>query len=275
MVSDAQFRGHNTQFSRSAARCAAGPALAILEGRLRLVARLARVVVPGVPHHVTQRGNRRQRTFFEEGDYETYKSLMAEWCRSRGVEVWAYCLMPNHVHLIVVPSTEAALRAAIGEAHRRYTVRVNEREGWRGCLWQGRFSSFPMAPGHLFTGTRYVELNPVRAGLATRPEDWPHSSVRAHLACRTDGLVEPRALLERFGDWRRFLSVDLSPDSADEIRRHERTGRPLGDGSFLERLEATVGRRLRRRKSGPRRQGKARRPRGAVRPQKSEGFSRS
>ena len=105
------------------------------------VARMARVVVPGVPHHVTQRGNRRQTTFFRESDYEDYRALVAQWCSSQGVEVWAYCLMPNHVHLVAVPSTKGALRAAIGEAHRRYTVMVNRREGWRGCLWQGRFSS--------------------------------------------------------------------------------------------------------------------------------------
>lgn len=212
---------------------------------------MARVVVPGVPHHVTQRGNRRQPTFFKETDYAYYKTLLAEWCASRGVEVWAYCLMPNHVHLIAIPSTEGALRAAIGEAHRRYTVVVNEREGWRGCLWQGRFASFPMAPGHLYNGVRYIELNPVRAGLVARPEDWRHSSVRAHLAGRGDGLIEPSALLERFGDWGKFLSADLSRDSVDEIRLHERTGRPLGDGGFVERLEMRVGRRLRHRKPGP------------------------
>jgi putative transposase len=180
-----------------------------------------------------------------------YKSLMAQWCLFHGVEVWAYCLMPNHVHLIVVPSTERALRAAIGEAHRRYTVVINDREGWTGCLWQGRFASFPMAPEHLFSCARYVELNPVRAGLVKRPEDWRHSSARAHLSGRHDVLVEPRALLERFGDWRAFLSVELAQDSIGEIRRHQRTGRPLGDVAFLERLEATVGRRLRRQKPGP------------------------
>ncbi len=214
------------------------------------MARMARVVVPGVPHHVTQRGNRRQTTFFEEGDYETYKSLMAEWCLSQGVAVWAYCLMPNHVHLIVVPSTEQALRAAVAEAHRRYTVRVNAREGWTGCLWQGRFVSCPMAPGHLFNGVRYIELNPVRAGLVETPEDWPHSSVRAHLSGRHDGLVEPSALLERFGDWRKVLSVDASPETLDEIRLHERTGRPLGGAAFVDRLEAAVGRPLRPKKPG-------------------------
>jgi putative transposase len=216
------------------------------------MARMARVVVPGVPHHVTQRGNRRQTTFFQTGDYEYYKRLLSEWSATRGVEIWAYCLMPNHVHLIAVPSTEHALRAAIAEVHRRYTLAVNEREGWRGCLWQGRFVSFPMAPGHLFNGARYVELNPVRAGLVARPEDWPHSSARAHLSGQSDGLIEPSALIERFGDWREFLAQDLPEDSADEIRKHERTGRPLGNEAFLERLEAATGRRFRRLKPGRR-----------------------
>ena len=83
------------------------------------MARLARLVIPGLPHHVTQRGNRRQQTFFNDGDYAAYVELMADWCRQEGLEIWAYCLMPNHVHLIAVPQTEQALRRAVGEAHRR------------------------------------------------------------------------------------------------------------------------------------------------------------
>ena len=108
------------------------------------MARLARVVAPGFPHHITQRGNRRQATFFEEEDYQAYRDFMAEWCGKCEVAVWAYCLMPNHVHLIVVPESLEGLRRAIGEAHRRYTCRINYREGWRGHLWQGRFASFVM-----------------------------------------------------------------------------------------------------------------------------------
>ena len=92
------------------------------------MARLARLVIPGLPHHVTQRGNRRQQTFFNDGDYAAYLELMADWCREEGVEIWSYCLMPNHVHLIAVPKTEDGLRRAIGEAHRRYTRRINFRE---------------------------------------------------------------------------------------------------------------------------------------------------
>jgi putative transposase len=104
--------------------------------------RIARVVAPAVPHHVTQRGNRRQQTFFSDEDYQVYLELMSEWCKKHKVQIWAYCLMPNHVHLIAVPETKDALNLAIGEAHRRYTRRINFREGWRGHLWQGRFSSF-------------------------------------------------------------------------------------------------------------------------------------
>jgi putative transposase len=133
------------------------------------MARLARVVAPGLPHHVTQRGNRRQKTFFSPADYRLYRSLMAEWCGREGVEIWAYCLMPNHVHLIAVPEREDALQRAIGEAHRRYSRAVNLREGWRGHLWQGRFASFPMDQDHLLAAARYVELNPVRAGIRRRP----------------------------------------------------------------------------------------------------------
>ncbi|HWD68066.1 MAG TPA: transposase, partial [Caulobacteraceae bacterium] len=112
------------------------------------MARLARVVAAGVAHHVTQRGNRRQQVFFGDDDYAAYRALLAEGCRAAGVAVWAYCLMPNHVHLILVPSDASGLRAALAEAHRRYSRRVNVRQGWRGYLWQGRFASVPMDGAH-------------------------------------------------------------------------------------------------------------------------------
>src|SRR4030042_2517893 len=108
------------------------------------MARIARVVVPGFPHHVTQRGNRRQRVFFSDSDYEAYIDLMSEWCKKYRVEIWAYCLMPNHIHLIATPKTKDGLCRAIGEAHRRYTREINFRKKWHGYLWQGRFASFAM-----------------------------------------------------------------------------------------------------------------------------------
>lgn len=218
------------------------------------MARLARIVVPGVPHHVTQRGNRRQPTFFGDGDYRLYLDLMAEWCGRYSVAVWAWCLMPNHVHLVAVPAREAALAAGIGEAHRRYARYVNFREGWRGYLWQGRFASVPLDGAHLLAAARYVELNPVRAGLAARPQDWTWSSARGHLAGRDDGLATVAPLLAMVGDWAAFLDGagnDAEGAAFAALRRHERTGRPLGDDAFVARLEAATGRTLSRRKPGP------------------------
>ena len=215
------------------------------------MARLARVVVPGVPHHVTQRGNRRQPVFFSDEDYRLYLALLAEGCWAARVEVWAYCLMPSHVHLILVPADEDGLRAALGEAHRRYSRHVNFREGWRGYLWQGRFASVAMDEAHLMAAARYVELNPVRAHLAERPQAWPWSSARAHLAGRDDTLACVRPLLDRIPDWAGFLSDGLSEAEHKAIRGGERTGRPLGSPGFVADLEQRLGRTLARQKPGP------------------------
>ena len=135
------------------------------------MARLAHAVVPGLPHHVTQRGNRREPIFFEDGDQEVYRDLLAEQVKRRGVEVWAYCLMPNHVHLILTPQDEAGLGLAVGEAHRRYTNFVNARGRWTGHLFQSRFASVVMDEAHLITAARYVPMNPVRARLVSRRDD--------------------------------------------------------------------------------------------------------
>ena len=153
------------------------------------MARLARVVVPELPHHVTQRGNRRQQTFFCDDDYRRYLDLMRQWCTQYQVQIWAYCLMPNHVHLILVPPSEDGLARAVGEAHRRYTRHVNFREGWRGHLWQGRFASFVMDEAYLLAATRYVERNPVRARLVDRAADWPWSSAGVHTGRVVGGLA--------------------------------------------------------------------------------------
>src|SRR5580700_484726 len=127
--------------------------------------RFARMVVPGLPHHLTQRGNRREPIFFKNGDHEVYRDLLAEQAAKAHVEIWAYCLMPNHVHLIAVPRTDDGLARAIGEAHRRYTNYINARARFRGHLFQNRFGSVVMDDAHLVTAARYVGLNPVRACL--------------------------------------------------------------------------------------------------------------
>jgi putative transposase len=206
-----------------------------------------------MPHHITQRGNRRQTTFFCEEDYAAYLELMSQWCAQEGVQVWAYCLMPNHVHLIAVPETEDGLRRAIGEAHRRYTRRVNFRQRWRGHLWQGRFASFVMDESYLLAAARYVELNPVRAGLVVAPGEYRWSSARAHLKGKDEGLVKVAPLLAMAGKWRQLLTSAVSEEELRRFREHERTGRVLGDEAFQERLEKELGRVLRRQKPGPKR----------------------
>ena len=215
------------------------------------MARIARIVAANIPHHITQRGNRRQKTFFHDQDYRLYLNLMAEWSNHHNVAVWAYCLMPNHVHLIAVPKSEDGLRRAIGEAHRRYTRHVNFREGWRGHLWQGRFHSFPMDESYFLTAARYVELNPVRAKIVWKAEDYPWSSASAHLSGKDDILVEVAPLLEMVDDWAEVLKGEVEDQRLQEIRKHEYSGRPLGNAHFVERLERALGRTLQRRKPGP------------------------
>jgi len=202
-------------------------------------------------HHITQRGNRRQWTFFCPDDYLLYIALLAEWCGRCGVEVWAYCLMPNHVHVIAVPGSPDGFRRAIGEAHRRYTADINRREGWRGHLWQGRFASYVMDDRYTLAAARYVELNPVRAGLVARAEDYPWSSARAHLLGRNDCLVTAAPLLARTRDWSSFLGEETNAEDSHSLRAHESTGRPLGSDAFVDELERALGRILKRRPPGP------------------------
>lgn len=211
--------------------------------------RIARIIAPGIPHHVTQRGNRRMETFFRDEDYQAYIALMAEWCRKCNVEVWAYCLMPNHVHLIAVPESEEGLRLAIGEAHRRYSSMVNRRQKWTGHLWQGRFSSFPMDETYLLASVKYIEMNPVRARLVADPYAWQWSSAQAHADGKDDLLVKVEPLLEMVGDWQLFLS-DADEEDTKKIRGHERTGRALGGDSFLDLLESALERTVKPRKAG-------------------------
>jgi putative transposase len=181
---------------------------------------------------------------------------MAEWCGQCGVEIWAYCLMPNHVHLIAVPSEAEGLRRAIGEAHRRYTPRINFREGWRGHLWQGRFASFVMDDDYLLAAARYIELNPVRARLVRKAHRYPYSSARAHVEGRADPLLSDSPLRKRIDDWASFLSAGIDPQEQERLRRHERTGRPLGSERFIKKLEKALGRALRPQKGGRPRQQK-------------------
>lgn len=200
--------------------------------------RIPRIVIPGFPHHVTQRGNRRQQTFFCDEDFEAYIKFLINGCSLYNVEILAYCLMMNHIHLVAVPSTTQSLSQAIGDAHRKYTLLVNQKKGWAGYLWQGRFFSTPLDSSHFIRAVRYIELNPVRAGIVEDPTYYRWSSARMHCGEGVhDLLVKPTTILsDCVGDWHRYLTNDDNDDFS-QLRLNTRTGRPLGSKKFIEQLK--------------------------------------
>lgn len=219
---------------------------------IHVMARTARIVVPGVPHHITQRGNRRMQTFFCESDYARYVDLLAAGCREANVEVLSFCLMPNHVHLVLVPKAADGLTRALALAHQRYTWVVNRQHGWQGHLWQLRFYSCPLDDAHLLAAVRYVELNPLRARMVSTPEQSPWSSARGRMSGHGDRLVRAArpAPLDGIGDWREFLAGEIEDDRSEQLRKHQCSGRPLGDAAFVARVETLARRCLRPRPRG-------------------------
>jgi len=214
------------------------------------MARLARAVFPGLPHHVTQRGNGRARTFFSDNDYRLYRDLLAEHAAAAQVEVWAWVLMPNHVHLILVPQDADGLRRALAPVHRYYAGHVHTRQQKSGHFWQGRFGCVAMDEAHLGAAVRYVALNPVRARLCERAVDWPWSSVHAHLGRKDDGLTKREPVLERFPDFAALLKSGEDQALSERLRQAETVGRPLGTEAFIARLERKTGRSLKPAKRG-------------------------
>jgi putative transposase len=214
------------------------------------MARRPRIVASGCPHHVTARGNRREPIFFEDGDQEVYRDLLAEQMVKASVAVWAYCLMPNHVHLILCPSTDDGLGKAIGAAHRKWASFVNARGRWHGHLFDSRFASVVMDEAHLISAVRYVALNPVRAGLVARAEDWPWSSVRAHLVAVDDGLVTVKPVLDRMTPFEDVIRGTGDDATFAALRAAELTGRALGTAEFVRDLERRLGRPIARRAAG-------------------------
>jgi len=213
--------------------------------------RIARVEAMGEPHHVVQRGNRRQNVFFREADKEEYLKILNLQSRLFELEVWAYCLMDNHVHLIVMPKRERSMVEGISEVHRLYTRMINFREGWRGYLWQGRFKSYPLDERYLYAAVRYVERNPVRAKLVEKAEEYQWSSARSHVYRQFDPVLNDFHLLEEIKDWSSYLNEMDDAESLNLLRRHGETGRPLGCREFMSSLESRLGRMLERQKPGP------------------------
>ena len=217
--------------------------------------RLARVVIPGCPHHLTQRGNRREDVFFVAADRQRYLDLLAEYAEKHGLAVQAYCLMTNHVHLVAVPRAAAALAGALKPLHTRYTQHVNWTRGVSGRLWQGRFFSCPLDDEHLRAAVRYVERNPVRAGMVDWAEDYRWSSAAAHCGLRADDVLsDPCGLTSELTPdrWRQWLREpwEAEDEMIARLRQCTHTGRPAGGTDFIARLEALVGRVLRAKRVG-------------------------
>lgn len=219
------------------------------------MARLARVVLPGLPYHVTHRGNRKQDVFFRVKDRRTYKRWLGEYSERYGLEVWSYCLMTNHVHLLVVSREGDSLANAIGRTHGRFAQWQNKRNKWSGHLWANRFYSTPLDQEHLWAAVKYVELNPIRAGLVEQAEDYEWSSARCHACDCTDKLLAPtRPFPGKVKNWSDWLAIDLQTEQIESLRKNTSTGRPSGSVGFIAKLEAQLARPLqikrRGRKSG-------------------------
>ena len=205
------------------------------------MARIARVVVPEFPHHIIQRGNRRQKVFFNEDDYSEYLKLLNSYSQRFKVDILAYCLMPNHIHLIAVPHKDGSLARAIGETHRNYTRFINFREKWKGYLWQGRFSSYVLDERYLLAATCYILLNPVKAKMVKKPWDYKWSSARHHMMIDNNSFLVRDSLLRGLvGNWKDFLNTASRDDDVRLLQLHERTGRPLGGNPFIEKLESLL-----------------------------------
>lgn len=215
------------------------------------MARIPRIVIPGYPHHIVQRGNRRQIVFFSDLDKNAYIQYLLEATIHFGIDIWAYCLMDNHVHLIAVPKNIDSFARGMGEAQRKYTRMIHFREGWRGYLWQGRFLSCPLDRLHLYAAVRYVERNPVRAGLVTRAEDYPWSSAKAHVYREEDPLLSDTFLVEEIDDWKSYLATCDEDEILEKIHKNSSTGRPLGNEQFITEVERLSGRTIRIKKPGP------------------------
>jgi putative transposase len=216
--------------------------------------RVARNVFAGVPHHVTQRGNRRENVFFSDDDRRFYMDWLGRYCRKHDVEILAYCLMPNHVHLVLVPKHEDGLERALKPLHMRYAQRVNRKRGWSGHLWQGRFFSSALDDAHLWAALGYVERNPVRARMVRKAEIYRWSSAAAHCGLRGDALLTKSPYwakqLGAVNDWPAWLAARDDANQLDRLRRHANKGLPCGADAFIRRLEQIAGRRLECRPQG-------------------------
>ena len=206
----------------------------------------------GCPFHLTHRGNHRKTVFRTDADRRAYLGLLGRFAKRFGMSIWAYCLMGNHIHLIAVGEQRSSIPKALGNTHRACSRVRNRETAVTGHLWANRYFSTALDEPHLWAAVRYVELNPVRAGLVAKASEYPWSSARVHAGIQTDSMLDPtRPFPGHIGDWESWLAAGLEEQTAARIRTNTSTGRPTGSDEFIQQLEKRLERRLRPRKPGP------------------------
>ncbi|MBI5374698.1 MAG: transposase [Candidatus Schekmanbacteria bacterium] len=207
--------------------------------------RISRAVFEGVPYHVTQRGNRREDVFFTDECRKRYLEWLREYSEKYGLKIWAYCLMTNHVHLVVVPMNRNSLENVLHPLHMRYAQYINKRKGWSGHLWQGRFFSSALDESYLWAAVRYVERNPVRSHITKLAEDYKWSSAASHCGIKKDNVMSsdfpPSGIIENWSEW---LRESDKQEDTDILKLNTQKGLPCGDLTFISGLEKVLKRTL-------------------------------
>ena len=213
--------------------------------------RISRAIATCYPHHITQRGNYRQTVFAEEVDYEHYVELLTRFSPKYGLEIWAWCLMPNHVHFVAVPTRQESLARTFNTVHMQYAQYFNHKRKATGHLWQGRFFSCVLDERHLYAAVRYVEMNPVRAGIVQAPQEYAWCSAKSHIAGVEDQVLSGHNFLtETVKDWGQFLGQDKDRESTAGVIKATKNGRPCGNGDFVKQMEELLDRRFTTRPRG-------------------------
>ncbi len=209
--------------------------------------RTARIVIPDLPYHITQRGNYRQDIFQDNEDRLSYLSWINDYSKKYKLSIFAYCLMDNHVHFIAIPRKEDSLAKVFSISHMRYSQYFNKKKNASGHLWQGRFYSCVLDEGYLLAALRYVERNPVRAGIVRKPWRWKWSSAGVHVG-QGEGVINLENITTLIDttaeEWKEYIDLDENEEKVEDIRKHTLLGRPLGTKDFIAKLGKRIGRVL-------------------------------
>lgn len=222
--------------------------------------RMARVVVPGLPHHITQRGNYQQNIFSDDRDRKVYLKWLNKYSKQYKLKLLVYCLMTNHVHFISIPEEADSLARTFNTVHMRYAQYFNKKINAKGHLWHGRFFSCVLDESHLLAAGRYIERNPVRARMVSKPclWDWSSAQFNSGLLESSDLIIEP---ITRYIDmeeerWNEYINQEDDTNFIKEIKQHTASGRPFGSSDFISKLENMMGMKLRTRSRGRPKKGK-------------------